>query len=207
VGRAPIRETLAAALAMLLERQGGTGPVWDPFCGSGTLLLEWLALVTGTAPGARRRFAFEQWPLHDADAYARWVAERDSAPRADVGQVQVFGSDVSEAAISAARSNAQRAPWAKTTEWWAEDFRQAAERIPPGTRIVTNPPYGVRMGRGRSAQVLTAFEELLAARMDLRPVVLLCGDPDYLARSRLGWREQLAFKSGGLPVRALSLNI
>jgi putative N6-adenine-specific DNA methylase len=209
VVRAPLRETLAAALGMLLEQKSGgvSSPVWDPFCGSGTLLLEWLALSRGIAPGGRRRFAFERWPVHDAGAYARWLAEQSARPSPSDGSADVtaYGSDVSERAISAAVRNADRAGLGGACRWWAQDFRQAAVQIPTGTRILTNPPYGVRMARGKTRELYAALDELLSRRSDLRPVVLLCGDAEYVGRSQLGWRVELTFKSGGLAVRALSL--
>ncbi|RPH56210.1 RNA methyltransferase, partial [bacterium] len=103
---APVREQLAAA-CVLAAGWDGRGPVVDPMCGSGTLLIEaaWIAL--GLAPGHLRRFwAFQRFPGYDADAFAR--IRREPLPAPGPG-VRLYGNDRSGEAIAAARANLQRA--------------------------------------------------------------------------------------------------
>ena len=110
---APVREQLAAA-CVLASGWDGRGPVVDPMCGSGTLLVEaaWLAL--GRAPGSlRRRWAFERFPGFDAGAFAAIRAEPLPAPGPDV---RVFGSDRDPAAVRAARANLAEAGLAGRSE-------------------------------------------------------------------------------------------
>jgi putative N6-adenine-specific DNA methylase len=203
VGEAPLRETLAAALA--IELQSLAGPhataVWDPFCGSGTLLIEWLRLRAGIVPGATRHFAFEQWPTHDRKAYVEWRAERRTAPVLE--GLTAIGSDHDERVLEAATGNAERAHVLPACRFLGGDLREAARVVPPGTAVLTNPPYGVRLDPGKAQRALSAFESLLIERSDLRPVVMACGHPKFLARARLPWRTAFSFKSGGLTVRAL----
>lgn len=204
VGAAPLRETLAAALALQLETASGEGaatPVWDPFCGSGTLLTEWLLLCAKRPPGAHRRFGFEDWPIHDPRAYAAFVEQQPLG--VELSEVRAIGSDHSAAAIAAARENSQRAGLRAACRFITADFREAVRQIPEGTRVLTNPPYGVRLAPGGAGRLLRQLERVLIERRDLRPVVLATTDRSYPTRSRLGWRPALSFKSGGLSVQAL----
>ena len=80
IGPAPLRETLAAALVLVLRSSTDAAKIalWDPFCGSGCIVVEWLESLLGWSSGRDRTFAFEQWPVHNAQAYARWIENRRS---------------------------------------------------------------------------------------------------------------------------------
>jgi len=215
VGEAPLRETLASALVRMADEAlhsrtaGGDEPVrlWDPFCGSASIPIEWLALRRHEPPGARRRFAFEQWPIHDRGVYADWLARARAVPKLSgaLPPWQAFGSDASSEALRAAQHNAHAAGVADACRFIHADFEQAASQIPTGALVVTNPPYGVRLGRAGLDRALARFERLLLARTDLRPVVMACGFAPYLEGSRLGWERAAQIKVGGLPVRLIRL--
>ena len=141
--KAPLRETLGAAL-LLAAGWDGTAPLLDPMCGSGTIPIEAALKARGIAPGLHRRFAFEAWPGFDAGA---WQRLREKA----VDQVRpgapapILGSDRDEGAVGAAVANAERAGVARDIAFQ----RAAISGIdPPGGQgwLVTNPPYGARVG-------------------------------------------------------------
>ena len=140
VGKAPMRETLAA----LLMRSCGydsTRPLLDPMCGSGTFPIEAAEWAMGLKPGRARSFAFEKLAGFEPDTVA---ALRESNPRET--SVRVFGSDRNAGAIEMSRANAERAGVAEIAS-----FTQAAisdlERpdCAPGL-VMINPPYGGRIG-------------------------------------------------------------
>jgi putative N6-adenine-specific DNA methylase len=141
--RAPLRETLAAAM---LEAIGWDGnlPLIDPLCGSGTIPIEAALAARRIPPGLGRTFACLAWPGCDALAWTTVVDVARAAvlPRAPA---PILGSDRDAGAVAAAAANAARAGVAEDIEW----RRQAISAMrPPSSRgwIVTNPPYGVRIG-------------------------------------------------------------
>ncbi|MDP5362917.1 MAG: class I SAM-dependent RNA methyltransferase [Paracoccaceae bacterium] len=142
VGKAPMRETLAA---LMLRECGYTGhePVLDPMCGSGTFLIEAAEIALGLNPGRSRSFAFEQLATFDA---VKWEAMRKQFPvhRADIPHF--YGSDRDAGAIRMSRANAERADVSKliTFENLSASDIQRPEG-PPGL-IICNPPYGGRIG-------------------------------------------------------------
>lgn len=142
-GEAPLRENLAAGMLAL----AGWDPeqaLMDPFCGSGTLLIEaaWIAL--GIPPGIARPLGFERLRGHDA---AAWEAVKQQAyDRIAPGlDAPIVGYDIDPAAIEFARRNAGRAWLADNAiRFEVRDARQA-ERVAETGWIVTNPPYGHRL--------------------------------------------------------------
>ena len=140
VGKAPMRETLAALL-MRSCGYDGTRPLLDPMCGSGTFPIEAAEWAMGLKPGRARSFAFEKLAGFEPDTVA---ALRESNPRET--SVRVFGSDRNAGAIEMSRANAERAGVAEIAS-----FTQAAisdlERpdCAPGL-VMINPPYGGRIG-------------------------------------------------------------
>ncbi|MBE3636960.1 THUMP domain-containing class I SAM-dependent RNA methyltransferase [Mangrovicoccus algicola] len=141
VGKAPLRETLAAAF---LARMGfdGSQTVVDPMCGSGTFPIEAAEIAAGLAPGRSRRFAFEDLGGFDAEA---WDAMK-AAPVARAPVQRFFGHDRDDGAIRMATQNARRAG----VEGWTAFSRQPISDLapppgPPGL-VMVNPPYGARIG-------------------------------------------------------------
>src|SRR5207247_3043905 len=107
VAKAPLRETLAAALLLAAEWRGDT-PLVDPLCGSGTIPIEAALIARRMAPGARRRFACLDWPQFPRETFADALADAEarSLPRS---AVVIQGSDRDAGAIEAAGANAERA--------------------------------------------------------------------------------------------------
>ncbi len=139
---APVREQLAAA-CVLASGWDGTGPVVDPMCGSGTLLVEagWIAL--GRAPGSlREHWAFERLPGFDAAAFER--LRREPLPAPGPG-VRLYGNDLAPAALRAAHTNLDRAGLAGRATLLKGDFRALTPPAEGPGLVVVNPPYGERV--------------------------------------------------------------
>jgi 23S rRNA (guanine2445-N2)-methyltransferase / 23S rRNA (guanine2069-N7)-methyltransferase len=147
---APLRETLAAAMLGLAGWPGGdpTTPLLDPMCGSGTLLLEAAGIALDLAPGLTRgAFGARGWLGHDTAAWGRLRAEAEDRRRAGSGRrLLIAGCDAAPSAIEAARANLRRAGLGDRVRLRVlplADLTPHTER--PGV-IVTNPPYGERLG-------------------------------------------------------------
>jgi len=138
---APVREQLAAA-CVLASGWDGRGPVVDPMCGSGTLLIEaaWFAL--GWAPGRLRpHWAFERLPGYDPEAFTAVLQEPLPAAGPDV---RVYGNDLSAEALDATRANLEQANLLDRAILTREDA--ATFQPPPGPGLVLiNPPHGERL--------------------------------------------------------------
>lgn len=137
VGKAPLRETMAAAFLVEMGFDG-TQTVVDPMCGSGTFVLEAAEMAAGLLPGRTRDFAFEA--LQNAPE-----KPLQSTPER-VPEVRFFGFDRNDGAIRGALGNAERAgvsDWCRFERQAISDLQPPAG--PPGL-IMVNPPYGGRIG-------------------------------------------------------------
>jgi putative N6-adenine-specific DNA methylase len=140
IGRAPLRETLAAGM-LRLGGYRGDAPLWDVMCGSGTLLIEAAWIAQGKAPGALRHFAFESFPSHQPQ---RWAAVKREVPRGPVGLL--LGSDLNAGALGTARRNAKRAGVFERLKLERLDATKLPVREGPTGLVVANLPYGIRVG-------------------------------------------------------------
>jgi putative N6-adenine-specific DNA methylase len=199
--KAPLRETLAAAL-LVASGWAPSCPLLDPFCGSGTIPIEAALLARHIAPNLERRFAVEQWPGFDPVAMttARAAARAQILPRA---AAPIVGADRDAGAIAAAQSNAERAGVAADIEW-----REAAVSSlipPPGEgHLVTNPPYGLRIGDARDLRNLFARLGTVAReRLPGWTLTLLLGETPLERSTGLPLRQILSTRNGGLQVRLL----
>jgi putative N6-adenine-specific DNA methylase len=113
-------------------------------CGGGTFLLEAADIALRRAPGTRRTFGFERLRIYDA---ARWEALREEARQAELvpGNAQIYGSDLYGDALKLARENLQSAGLVEAVTLKQANVLELTPPRPPGV-LVTNPPYGVRMG-------------------------------------------------------------
>ena len=152
-GEAPLRETLAAAL-ILTSGWHPWQPLYDPCCGTGTLLIEAAFIALNRAPGLRRLFAMEKWPFADVSALER--VRREAQSRSDEGQqreIRIAGSDIDPEAIELARRHIRQAGLGGRIEVEVMDMRDVVLKGEPGA-IVANPPYGERIGDRRVAHVV-----------------------------------------------------
>ena len=147
---APLRETLAAAMVEL-ARYRGRDFFWDPFCGSGTIVIEAALTALNRAPGLNRSFSAQRWPVVPETV---WEQTREAARAAEFrGEYRILGSDNDPDSLNIAISNAKKAGVGKLIRFEEAD---ATKRDLPAEKgvIVCNPPYGERMLEQRSAQRL-----------------------------------------------------
>lgn len=143
-GEAPLRETLAAALVLLTGWNGGV-PLVDPLCGSGTILIEAALLALNRAPGlTRERFGFQRWPGFNAPLWRKILNDARQAERTSPA-APLVGSDRLEEVLAVARNNSRRAGVERFITFSPGDVRELTPPPPPGV-ILTNPPYGRRLG-------------------------------------------------------------
>ncbi|MFD1953450.1 class I SAM-dependent RNA methyltransferase [Paenibacillus thailandensis] len=155
VTEAPLKETMAAAL-IDLSRWHPERPLYDPFCGSGTILVEAALKGWNIAPGLRRSFNSEGWPLVPDELWEQAREEAFDAVKDDI-PLQIAGSDIDPGAIEVAQAAVRRAGFAKDIKL---DILPIAKAKPEGDYgvIVTNPPYGERLGDAKTAE--TAARQL-----------------------------------------------
>lgn len=183
-GKAPLRESLACAF---LRQAGfdGRGAVVDPMCGSGTFAIEAAGIAAGLPPGRARGFAFELLAGFDA---AAWAGLRAQVPAAPAGPVMAWGADRDQGAIQAATANAARAGVAGLTAFARRPVSDLVppEGVAPGL-IITNPPWGARIGQRKPLFALYgAFGQLLAQRFAGWRVAVVCPDAGLIGATGLG---------------------
>lgn len=211
VARAPLRETLAAAM---LLGSGWTGnvPLLDPLCGSGTLVIEAALLARRIAPGLApasrtpRAFGFQQWPTFRPAVWEAVVAQAAAAIRPAAG-IALAGSDRDAGAIRAARDNAQRAGVAADVSFAEHALSHAAP--PAGSAqpgwLISNPPYGVRVGETDALRNLyAALGRTAREHFPGWTVALLSAQPRLEAQTRLPLHERLQTRNGGIAVRLVA---
>ncbi len=143
VTEAPLKETMAAAL-VLLSRWRVDRPLYDPFCGSGTIPIEAAMIGWNLAPGIRRSFASEAWPNVPEALWADAREEAFDLVRDDI-PLEIAGSDIDPEAVDVALAAAKAAGLGKELRFHAEPVAKVRPRGDYGC-IVTNPPYGERLG-------------------------------------------------------------
>ena len=148
---APIRETLAAALCSL-SRLRHYHTLYDPCCGSGTILIEGALLANNIAPGVNRHFAAERWELLPEHI---WQAERERCRELVKTETDfaAFGADIDPHALELTEANAKRAKVSHFLHLSEKDVCRFTPTTERGT-LVTNPPYGERMLDVREAERL-----------------------------------------------------
>lgn len=149
--QAPIRETLAAGILDLVRIYPDTR-LYDPFCGSGTFLIEGAYKAKNIAPGLYRRFAAEKWACIPGEA---WRLQREEALSQVRGEVtfRAFGSDISPEALeitAANLKNARVSSLAELRQMDVKDFKVPGEK----SIVVCNPPYGERLLQPQEAEEL-----------------------------------------------------
>ncbi len=195
-GKAPLRETLAAAMLLAIGWDGSSAMV-DPFCGSGTIPIEAAMLAANIAPGLQRQFQFMQWPVFDQ---ATWKAIHDAATN-DIRKDQlpiILGSDRDAGVIRAAQENANSAGVGESISFTCQAF--SAMQVPGGPScIVTNPPYGKRISKDKDLRNLYArLGQIVQANDNIRKVAIL-GDNEGLIRSSgLGLKKVAKVDNGGI---------
>ncbi len=149
-GIAPLKETLAAAM-VLISRWKESFNLIDPFCGSGTILIEAAMIMKNIAPGLNRAFVAETWPTIGADIFEQ-VKEgaRRSIKNKDI---KLIGYDIDGRVLRVARSNAQKSGVDDIIDFHRRDFLEFSSND-KSVFIISNPPYGERLGEKNEVEEL-----------------------------------------------------
>jgi len=201
VAKAPLRETLAAALLLACD-WSGESPLLDPMCGSGTIPIEAAMIARRIAPGLHRPFAFMRWPEHDESAWRELVTQAESRIVA-ASPVSILGSDRDAGAIDSARANAERAGVANDIDFGVRSISAIDPPVGPGL-LATNPPYGVRVGREATLRNLYAqLGNVMRKKMPGWRLVLYSPGARLTREIGLSLKELLRTTNGGIGVSAL----
>jgi len=206
-GDAPLRENLAAGLLRVSGWKPGV-PLFDPMCGSGTILVEAAQMLQGIPSGARRSFAFEKFADHDRQAWAAMKAA--VKPNVLPQEPTIFGSDISGDMVEMTRHNLKIAGITFDVPLkQIEAQHVAAPTTEPGI-LLTNPPYGERIGvRGDStvpqddmaAGFYAAFSTTLKQRFAGWTAYLFTADLGLPKMLRLKESRKTPFFNGALECR------
>ena len=162
-GEAPLRETLAAALVL----QSGwhpKKPLYDPCCGTGTILIEAAFIALNRAPGLLRKFAMEEWRCCDRAEFEE--IRRAAKSRYDQcydRPLRIAGSDIDPEAIELANRHIRQAGLKGRIELEVKDLRDITLKETGGT-FIANPPYGERLDNARAAHAVAKQLGALQAR-------------------------------------------
>ena len=151
-GAAPLRETLAAAVAAT-SRPREDVLLWDPFCGSGTIAIEAALMMTKCAPGIARHFACEQFEILSDKSIIKEEKERAYAMINYDSTFEAYASDIDGEVLEIAKQNAERAGVDDRIKFFKADARKIEKLDRRGT-IVCNPPYGERLMTEREVERL-----------------------------------------------------
>ncbi|MDO5072519.1 MAG: bifunctional 23S rRNA (guanine(2069)-N(7))-methyltransferase RlmK/23S rRNA (guanine(2445)-N(2))-methyltransferase RlmL [Pasteurella multocida] len=202
-GKAPLRETLAAAIVLRSGWQLGT-PLVDPMCGSGTLLIEAAQMQANIAPQLHRlHWGFDFWKGHNQQAWDKVKGEAIELAEQTFNQNQkanFYGSDLDHRVLQKAKRNAQNAGVAHLIQWQQGDV--AALKNPfvevKGT-VICNPPYGERLGTTPALIALySVFGQRLKQQFADWNVSIFSGEPALLDCLRLRSHRQFKAKNGPL---------
>ena len=214
-GPAPLKETLAAAV---LIRGGwprisaGGGALFDPMCGSGTLLIEAALMVADQAPGlADPTFAFQRWEQHEPTVWAPLLEEargRWEEGRRALADSEISGADVSGRALHAARQNLVRANLSPPVKL----HKCALDQLPDlatgaSGLVVTNPPYGERVQHEDLARLYRDLGGTLRERFPGWRAALLVADDDLSRATGLRADKRYRVYNGALPCRIVVADI
>lgn len=196
---APMQETVAAAI-IRMSGWDGERPLYDPMCGSGTLIIEALMAHCRIPAGfLRKHFGFEALPDFDASTWKRVKAEMDGKIRPLPGGL-IFAGDLSKKAVAATRKNLEAFRQHPAIDVHCRDFRKIAEI--KDAVLVCNPPYGIRLGK--KSDLGSFYKELgdfLKQRCRGTAAYLYFGNRERIKQIGLkpSWKKPLS--NGGLEGR------
>jgi putative N6-adenine-specific DNA methylase len=198
-GEAPLRENLAAGILRLAGWVPGT-PLLDPMCGSGTILLEAAHMALDIAPGLGRHFAFEKFKNFDARRW-RELLQKTAGRQKPKVPLPIYGSDLSGDVLQAARANLMGSGLEKVVSLKRANVLEISAPAKAGI-IVTNPPYGVRLGEQRAlAEFYPKLGNVLKKQFGGWRAYLLSADMRLPKLIRLAASKRTPLYNGALECR------
>ncbi|MEG9488814.1 bifunctional 23S rRNA (guanine(2069)-N(7))-methyltransferase RlmK/23S rRNA (guanine(2445)-N(2))-methyltransferase RlmL [Mannheimia indoligenes] len=202
-GKAPLRETLAAAIILRSGWQKGT-PLVDPMCGSGTLLIEAAQMAANIAPQLHRKYwGFNAWKGHQQAVWKEVLDEAFNNVGVNSNSPETpmfFGFDLDHRVLAKAKQNAKNAGVDHLIQWQQGDVAALKNPIPEqiGT-VVCNPPYGERLGTTPALIALySVFGQRLKQQFAGWNASIFSGEPELLNCLRLRSARQFKVKNGPL---------
>lgn len=199
IGKAPLRETLAAAM-VIESGWDGRSPFIDPMCGSGVIAIEAALIARQIPPGIDREFAFQEWPAYDK---AFWQATKETRlGLRETGEIgAILASDRDDGVVKFALANAGRAGVADDIQFESKPISAIEPPTGPGW-MVANPPYGVRVGeRGALRNLYAQIGNVVREKAKGYTIGLLTSDSLLESQLRLDLEEVFRTRNGGIPVR------
>ena len=214
-GAAPLKENLAAAL---IKRSGWLAdtskPLVDPMCGSGTILIEAIAMATKQAPSIyRESWGFESWLKHDEDLWYEQLnkAKNDSATAlhdAQNSSLKVFGIDIDPRVINTAQQNARNANVQRFIEFKCQNTNDMKNAFGHSGTILFNPPYGERIGElPELVENFVLFGQKLKSQFIDWRVAILTANVELLSMLKLSSFKRYKFKNGPLDCQFALYNV
>jgi putative N6-adenine-specific DNA methylase len=173
---APLKETLAAAM-VLLSRWFPDRSLIDPCCGSGTLPIEAALIGLNIAPGLNRQFAAENWPNLPSRLWQQAREEAESLIHRDLS-LKIIGTDIDEEVLSLARYHARQAKVEKHIHFQRQPLAQIGSQAKYGW-LITNPPYGERLGELKEAETLYQEMNVAFKNLDTWSFYILTSHPRF----------------------------
>jgi 23S rRNA (guanine2445-N2)-methyltransferase / 23S rRNA (guanine2069-N7)-methyltransferase len=216
-GSAPMKENLAAAILLRAgwpEIAAAGGALLDPMCGSGTILIEAALMAADIAPGLGRvGFGFERWLQHSQEAWLRLREEAHERRRVGLEKKlpEIRGYDADVKVIRAAEENivsAELDHWLRVSRKELADFKKPTHTEVGTGLILTNPPYGERLGEVESLKMLYAhLGERLRTEFQGWRAGIFTGNPDLGKQMGLRAEKKYKFFNGTIPSELLMFSV
>jgi putative N6-adenine-specific DNA methylase len=200
-GEAPLRENLAAGILRLADWTPGT-PLLDPMCGSGTILLEAAHIALDIAPGLGRHFTFEKFKNFAVRDWRELLQKAAGRKKPKVA-LPIYGSDLSGDVLKAARANLVASGLERVVSLQRVSVLEISAPATEGI-IVTNPPYGVRLGEQQAlAEFYPKLGDVLKKQFSGWRAYLLTADMRLPKLIRLAASRRIPLYNGALECRLL----
>ncbi len=207
-GQAPLKENIAAAL-VILSGWKFREPLYDLFCGSGTIAIEALMIAKNMAPGLKRNFAFQQW-----DWLPHEILEEEKKRAVSLqfdGEYKIYASDIRKEVVESAKRSASFAGLAGEIEFSCQDYAEALRKIqsPEDTSlqlsptkrenrhynwIVSNPPYGIRLDEDDAEGIHAGLAQVFAQKDIMGGIIT--SDLEFERRGKTKFKKRKLYNGG-----------
>ncbi len=195
-GEAPIKENIAAGL-VILSRWKFRDPLYDVFCGSGTIAIEAAMIAKNKAPGLTRNFAFQDWIWLPYDLLER---ERKLAKEKEFGgEYTIYASDTDRQVLETAKRNAKFAGVEQCIRFQCMDYKNIIDKKIHGW-LVSNPPYGERLEDFDIVDIHKDISNLFAKNTQIQGGIITSHHEFefYSKQSSWGYKKRKLYNGGEL---------
>jgi putative N6-adenine-specific DNA methylase len=204
--KAPMRETIASAM-LLASGWTPEQPLLDPLCGSGTIPIEAALIARNIAPGFRREFRFQRWPGFAAQTWTELLAGAAAGVRESVPST-IVGSDRDPGAVAASLANSERAGVSADTQFVQCSLSASGEIVGGSDAgaagwVMTNPPYGVRIGTD-VRNLYARIGSLLREELRGWSLGILIAVPELERQLKLHLEQTFETSNGGIPIKFMT---